>query len=83
MAAKDEFLNIKNVSRDDMLAAHGVPPQKMGIIPNYTGGFGDVEKTSRVFVRNKLIPPQKRFEEINEWIDDEIVRFSDYTSTSE
>ena len=47
VAAKDEFLNIKNVSRDDMMAAHRVPPQMMGIIPNNTGGFGDVEKASR------------------------------------
>lgn len=44
---KDEFLNIKNVSRDDMLAAHRVPPQMMGIIPQNTGGFGDVEKAAR------------------------------------
>ena len=29
VAAKDEFLNIKNVSRDDMMAAHRVPPQGM------------------------------------------------------
>lgn len=26
VAEKDEFLNIKNVSRDDMIAAHRVPP---------------------------------------------------------
>lgn len=25
VAAKDEFLNIKNMSRDDMMAAHRVP----------------------------------------------------------
>ncbi len=48
VAARDEFLNIKNVSRDDMMAAHRVPPQMMGIIPNNTGGFGDVEKASKV-----------------------------------
>lgn len=58
LAAKDEFLNIRNVSRDDMMAAHRVPPQMMGIIPNNTGGFGDVEKASRVFVRNELMPLQ-------------------------
>ncbi len=38
VAAKDEFLNIKNVSRDDMMAAHRVPPQMMGIIPSNVGG---------------------------------------------
>lgn len=42
VAAKDEFLNIKNVSRDDMMAAHRVPPQMMGIMPNNVGGFGGV-----------------------------------------
>lgn len=83
VAAKDEFLNIKNVSRDDMLAAHRVPPQLMGIIPTNTGGFGDVEKASRVFVRNELIPLQKRFEEINEWLGDEVISFSPYALEAE
>jgi len=78
VAAKDEFLNIKNVSRDDMLAAHRVPPQLMGIIPNNTGGFGDIEKASKVFVRNELIPLQKRFEELNNWLGDEVILFKDY-----
>ncbi len=79
VAAKDEFLNIKNVSRDDMLAAHRVPPQMMGIIPNNTGGFGDVEKASRVFVRNELIPLQERLKEINEWLHDDVVQFIKYS----
>ncbi|MFB4604594.1 phage portal protein, partial [Enterobacter hormaechei subsp. steigerwaltii] len=79
VAAKDEFLNIKNVSRDDMLAAHRVPPQLMGIIPTNTGGFGDVEKASRVFVRNELMPLQKRMQEINEWLGEELIRFEAYS----
>lgn len=66
VAAKDEFLNIKNVSLDDMNAAHRVPPQMLGIIPNNTGGFGDVEEARRVYVRNELMPPIKRFEELND-----------------
>lgn len=79
VAAKDEFLNIKNVSRDDMMAAHRVPPQMMGIIPNNTGGFGDVEKASRVFVRNELMPLQKRLQELNKWLGEEVIRFDPYT----
>ena len=79
VAAKYEFLNIKNATRDDMMAAHRVPPQMMGIIPNNTGGFGDVEKASRVFVRNELIPLQKRIEELNDWLSDEVIRFQLYT----
>ncbi len=62
-----------------MLAVHRVPPQLMGIIPSNTGGFGDVEKASKVFVRNELMPLQKRFEELNEWIDDDIIKFNKYT----
>ena len=72
------FLNIKNVSRDDMMAAHRVPPQMMGIIPNNTGGFGDVEKASRVFVRNELMPLQKRLQELNDWLNEEVIRFEAY-----
>jgi len=79
VAAKYEFLNIKNVSRDDMLAAHRVPPQMMGIMPNNVGGFRDVEKASRVFVRNELIPLQKQFEELNKWAGEEIIRFNPYS----
>ena len=79
VAAKDEFLNIKNVSRDDMLAAHRGPPQMTGIIPNNTGGFGDVEKASHVFVRNELIPLQKRRCELNEWIGEDIIQLNSYS----
>ncbi len=79
VAAKDEFLNIKNVSRDDMLAAHRVPPQLMGIIPTNTGGFGDVEKAARVFVRNELIPLQKQFQELNSWLGENVIRFEAYS----
>lgn len=42
-----------------MMAAHRVPPQMMGIMPSYAGGFGNVEKASLVFIRNKLLPLQK------------------------
>lgn len=78
VAAKDEFLNIKNVSRDDMMAAHRVPPQMMGIMPNNVGGFGDVEKAANVFVRNELLPLQKRMEELNHWLGEKVIAFSSY-----
>lgn len=40
-ATKDEFFNIKNVSRDDQLAAHRVLLQLMGV-PANAGGFGNM-----------------------------------------
>lgn len=79
VSAKDEFLNIKNVSRDDMMAAHRVPPQMMGIMPSNTGDFGDVEKAANVFVRNELIPLQKRLQELNDWLGEIIIKFEPYT----
>jgi len=79
VAAKDEFTGIKTASRDDILAAHRVPPQLLGIVPNATSGFGDVIKAAQVFAANELVPLQTRFREINEWAGEEIVRFGPYT----
>lgn len=79
VAAKDDFWNIKNITRDDQLAGHRIPPQLMGIIPQNTGGFGDVEKAARVFVANELEPLQATMREINEWAGEEIVRFDPYS----
>jgi PBSX family phage portal protein len=78
VAAKDEFFNIKNVTRDDLLAAHRVPPQLLGIVPSNSGGFGTPDTATRVFARNEINPLQGRFLELNEWLGDEVVRFEDY-----
>ncbi|WP_256824815.1 phage portal protein [Serratia sp. Ser99] len=79
VATKDDFFNIKNATRDDLLSAHRVPPQMMGIIPNNTGGVGDVEKASQVFVRNELMPLQERIKEANHWLDDKVISFKTYS----
>jgi PBSX family phage portal protein len=78
VAAKDDFFNIKNVTRDDLLAVHRVPPQLLGVMPNSTGGFGDVERAARVFAENELKPLQLRFLEVNDWLGEEVVRFTPY-----
>lgn len=51
----------------------------MGIMPSNVGGFGDVEKASLVFVRNELIPLQKRMSELNNWLGESIINFIDYS----
>ena len=79
VAAKDEFLHIKNITRDDQLAGHRIPPQLMGIIPQNTGGFGDVEKAAKVFVANELEPLQATMLEINDRVGEEVVRFRPYS----
>lgn len=78
VATRDDFFNIKKASRDDLLSAHRVPPQMMGIIPEGNGGFGDVVKAAQVFVRNELSPLQERMKEINDFMGGEIMTFCEY-----
>jgi PBSX family phage portal protein len=80
VAAKDEFFNIKSVTRDDMLAAHRVPPQLLGLVPSNTGGFGAVEPAANV-LRSMSWPLQARFKELNEWLGEEVVSFTPYKLT--
>jgi len=77
-AAKDEFLGIKNTTRDDILAAHRVPPQLIGVVPMNNGGFGDVGKAADIFYRNEIEPLQMRFLEINDLLCEEAVAFDPY-----
>ena len=79
VAAKDGFSDIKNTTRDDQLSAHRVPPQLMGIMPNNSGGFGDVEKAARVFARNEIRPLQARMRELNDWLGEEVITFDNYS----
>ncbi|MCL6262193.1 phage portal protein [Craterilacuibacter sp. RT1T] len=78
VAAKDDFSGIKNITRDDQLAMHRVPPQLLGVMPGNVGGFGDVEKAAKVFWVNEIKPLQARFAELNDWLGEEVVRFDDY-----
>ena len=78
VSARDDFFNIKNVTRDDVLAAHRVPPQLLGLVPTGTTGFGSVVPAARVFAVNELLPLQARLKELNSWIGDEIVTFDPY-----
>ena len=78
VATKDDFFNIKKVSESDMLSAHRVPPQLIGMIPSNSSGFGDVVKAAQVFVRNELIPLQERIKEVNEWVGEEVIKFTQY-----
>ena len=78
IAAKDDFTAIKNASMADVLAAHRVPPGLLGIIPNNTGGFGNASEALQVFIRNEVRPLQTRFQQMNDWAGEELVRFGPY-----
>lgn len=83
VAAKDDFLNIKTVSRDDVLAVHRVPPQLLGIVPTNTGGFGSIGAAAQVFFANEIEPIQQRMLALNEWIGQEVISFKPYSLPSE
>lgn len=65
-STRDELEKIKNLTRDDIIAAHRVPPALAAIIPNNTGGFGDVEKIDSVYQRNEVQPVRELLLEVNE-----------------
>lgn len=78
VAAKDEFSSIKNISRDDLLAALRIPPQLMGIVPQNAGGFGSLREAAEVWAINELEPIQARLTQVNEWLGDEVIRFKPF-----
>lgn len=75
VSAKDEFNNIKNITRDDLLAALRIPPQLMGVVPSNAGGFGSIRDAAAVWQENELRPLQERLLQINGMVGDEVVRF--------
>ncbi len=78
ISAKDEFLNIKSVTRDDILAAHRVLPQLMGAMPDGNGSIGDIEKAARAFAINELMPAMEALKHVNDWLGEEVIRFKPY-----
>ena len=83
VAAKDEFLGIKDATRDDVLAAHRVPPPLLGIVPKNAGGFGSIEQAALVFFRNEIAPLQARLAELNQWVGQQVIRFHPYATPAD
>lgn len=77
IAAKDEFMHIKEITRDDMLSAHRVPPQLLGIVPKNGTGFGNVIDAARAFYHLEIVPLQWRLAELNDWLGEDVVRFQE------
>lgn len=79
VVTKEDLFHIKKASRDDLLCAHRIPSQMMEIIPNNSGGFGDAVKAAQVFAHNELTPLQEEMKEINEWLDEDVITFINYS----
>lgn len=78
VTAKDEFFNINRVSRDNVIAAHRVIPQFLGVQAESNGGYGDIEKAAIVIAKNEIYPIFRLLEMLNEWAGEEIIRFDRY-----
>lgn len=82
VGAKDEFLGIKNTTRDDVLAAHRVPPQLLGIVPANAGGFGSVTDARDALFELEIEPLQAVFLDVNARVGVEAVRFRERSSNA-
>jgi PBSX family phage portal protein len=77
IGTKDEFERIKNITEREMLAMHRMQPGLSGIIPQNTGGFGDIEKIMRVYHELEVTAMQEPFLELNEIMGEEVVKFKE------
>ncbi len=68
IATKDEFQRIKDISRNDILSMWRMPAALAGIMPENTGGFGDIQKISQVHFENEVAPLQDVFKQLNEYL---------------
>jgi len=64
--AKDELEKVKNITRNDVIAAWRMNPALAGIIPENSAGFGDIEKIDRVYTSNEIRPICQLFEQVND-----------------
>lgn len=65
-STKDELERIKNISRDDIIAAHRIPPAMASIIPQNNAGFGDITKIDQVYEKNEILPVREILLEVND-----------------
>jgi PBSX family phage portal protein len=66
IATKDEFERVKNITRNDVIAAWRMNPALAGVMPENAAGFGDIEKIDRVYTNNEIRPISQLFLQVNE-----------------
>jgi PBSX family phage portal protein len=76
VGANDEFLGIKTATRDDVLAAHRVPPSLIGIVPAQGTTPGNPLQSVMMFLALEIMALQRRFEQVNEEIGRPLITFN-------
>jgi PBSX family phage portal protein len=64
--AKDELEKVKNITRNDVIAAWRMNPALAGIIPENVAGFGDIVKIDQVYTNNEIRPICQLFNQVND-----------------
>ena len=66
IATRDEFERVKNITRNDVIAAWRMNPALAGVMPENAAGFGDIEKIDRVYTNNEIRPICQLFMQLNQ-----------------
>jgi hypothetical protein len=77
VGANDQFLGIKTATQADILAAHRVPPQLLGIVPAQGSAFGNPTDATAMFMHLEIWPILMALQEINDQVGVEAVRYQD------
>lgn len=54
ISKNDEFRNVKELSSQDVIVAHRVPPQLASVKPEKGTNMGDLEKIERIYVKTEV-----------------------------
>lgn len=76
--ARDEFSNIKNVSKGDILTAHRIPLELMSVAQDGFTTSLDLNKVDKIFYKNELKPVAESFLELNDWTGKKVIDVSEY-----
>ena len=76
VGANDEFMGIKNATRDDVLAAHRTPPVLLGIVPAQGSTLGKPSEAVDMFFELEIEPIQARLLDINVAVGVDAVAFA-------
>ena len=77
IGTKDDFLDIKNETEQQIITAHGVPPILLGIIPENTGGLGNPVQALQIYHEIGSLPLRQVFLELNTVLGKAEVEFSE------
>lgn len=73
--SKDEYQAIKDVTQEEMLIMHRCYPGLVPALPANVGGFGDLEKSMRVYYEMEVTAMQQVFLALNEMLGVPAVQF--------